>query len=725
MANGNPFYEYEQTPYVPQYAPYPVEQYGKAATMVQDRADQSIAAWNQLDVLSANFKDQLGENDQHIADEARKIIDDELGELVAQKKWFDIDYLLPEVYKKAIGKNRDLTFSMQQYKKIKEGELLRQEYGAEGIDFNDPKNHRSVVVDPQTGEKQYIPYTLDVKREAKHSLIAQQLLAGMPQESIQQAFVDQGEGWEESITTSGISRARVNRVAKETVDAFKDADPQYLKVEAHKLGINVAGMSGDEAEAALIDYYDKQGMNGQAMVDENVYNYIRKANEKLISTSTGISSRQSATSRGDGSGSDKNKYNGIYEKEGFIDVADIAKSQKDLDNKIVDMRREGNDVGADFLQRQKDIMLNTFISQNPKYADIYKNKPTSGDEYVDALVADIMNPDALGGYANWLGNIIDWQYEKSPLKVVTGKERIPRARTILSNMKITDVGNKVAKELVSENLSQWLGRDVSEQEAKKIKDYAMKYYSWQNSGGIKMNDDFDEFIDSGEKIQDVVQVFEDPDVAKDITYHIQQMNLSQLGNYDIVSSKTNKELKNKPINPRDLQYVGMSFGDANNPPEIEVFDTKELDPEKQIIRLTPRTNDDGLVNFIFEHMGEVGQVQAINYKYYNEKITKPIKIAPGISIVPMENSLTTFYLERDDKADITIGDHIMSLMPSPDDKEYNRKKKYASYKYNEYLIKNQWDGTDAELQKIMESTLTGGKELIGLAQDIYRANLKK
>ncbi|MBT7349167.1 hypothetical protein HN803_00005, partial [candidate division WWE3 bacterium] len=270
---ANPFYEYQPTLYVQQYAPYPVQQYGQAAQAIQGRVDTNIAAWNELDVLSANFKDQLGVNDQYHADEARKIIDDELGALIDQKKWLDIDYKLPEVYKKAIGKNRDLIFSMQQFKKMQEGVQLKQEYGAEGVDFNDPANHTSVVTDPATGEKQYIPYTLDVEKEAKHSIIAQQLLGGMPQESIQEAFKDMGEGWEESITRSGISRSRLNRVAKETVDAFKDADPQYLKVEAHKAGINVAGMSGDEAEQALVDYYNSQGLNGQAIVDKNVYDY--------------------------------------------------------------------------------------------------------------------------------------------------------------------------------------------------------------------------------------------------------------------------------------------------------------------------------------------------------------------------------------------------------------------------------------------------------------------
>ena len=722
MANGNPFYEYEQTPYVPQYAPYPVEQYGKAATMVQDRADQSIAAWNQLDVLSANFKDQLGENDQHIADEARKIIDDELGELVAQKKWFDIDYLLPEVYKKAIGKNRDLTFSMQQYKKIKEGELLRQEYGAEGIDFNDPKNHRSVVVDPQTGEKQYIPYTLDVKREAKHSLIAQQLLAGMPQESIQEAFKDMGDGWEESITTSGISRTRVNRVAKETIDAFKDADPQFVKVMAHKAGVNVAGMSGDEAEQALIDYYKSQGVDGEAIIDEEVYNYIRKSNEKLISTSVGISSRRSVTGDGDGTGNDpKNKYNGMFEKPGVIDVTDIAKSQKDLDRKIADLRASGDDDGADFLERQKDVIYNAFLKDNPKYEDIAKSQPVYGDSKVDAFVKGILSAKTTFGAS--MGNyLIDPAVEFASDITAGTKGPKPRKPQIVDTHNEKGIRRNIDRELTVENLSSWLGKDVSEQEAANIRAHTYDYYKWQNAGGIKMNKDFDEYLSIGDPIEDVVQVFEDSDVSKEITYFVKQMDLAQLGDYDIV---TNDGKESGDINPRNLEYVGMAYGGPNRPPQIEVFDTKEEDPEKQTIRLIPRTNNDGLTNFIFEHMGEAGAIQAINYGYWDRKITKPTNVAPGINIVPVEDSMIEFYLERDDKIDITIGDYIGSLMPVKGDDDYKSRERYTNYKYNSYLTKHEWDGTTKSMQEIMNKTLTGGKELIAIAQQIYKANQMK
>jgi len=730
---ANPFYEYQPTLYVQQYAPYPVQQYGQAAQAIQGRVDTNIAAWNELDVLSANFKDQLGVNDQYHADEARKIIDDELGALIDQKKWLDIDYKLPEVYKKAIGKNRDLIFSMQQFKKMQEGVQLKQEYGAEGVDFNDPANHTSVVTDPATGEKQYIPYTLDVEKEAKHSIIAQQLLGGMPQESIQEAFKDMGEGWEESITTSGISRNRLNRVAKETVDAFKDADPQYLKVEAHKAGINVAGMSGDEAEQALVEYYNSQGMDGQAVVDKNVYDYVRKANEKLISTSTGISSRQVATgTRGNGEGGDPS-YSGIFERVGVIDVKNIAKSQADLDRKISQMKEKGDISGAEFLERQKGVIMNAFIKQNPKYADIYKNKPTSGNEDVDLLVSDIF--DSRNTMGNLLGDIVDvgvnmfnksWEPIKKAVGVdVSGEERKPRFRIPFAQHSKEIIRSSVDSELYAKNLSGWLGRDVSSTEAEKIRDYAMEYYDWQNSGGIKMDEGFDDFIDNGAPVEDVVQVFSDPKVAKEITYHVKQMDLAQLGDYDIISAKTNKQLKDDPINPRDLEYVGIAYAGPNSPPQIEVFDTKETDPDKQTIRLIPRTNNDGLVNYIFDQMGEEGQVQKINYQYYNEKITRPMEIAPGINIAPVENSLTSFYLERGDETPITIGDYMQSLIPSPDDKGYSSRKKYATHKYNQYLNDNNWDGTDIELQRIMDKTLTGGKELVILAQEIYRANLKK
>jgi len=158
----NPFTKYSPTQYVPGYVPAPIDQYASAISDIEQQHRSNIIAYNELDIALANV--DLGPNDEWIREEAKAGIEGDLSGIVENGRWKDATYLLPQVYKKHFGANKDLIHAEKQTLNVAKAKDMAMQLGPNGINFKPWENFSSIDIDPQTGEKIYNTYDPDVEQ---------------------------------------------------------------------------------------------------------------------------------------------------------------------------------------------------------------------------------------------------------------------------------------------------------------------------------------------------------------------------------------------------------------------------------------------------------------------------------------------------------------------------------------------------------------------------------
>jgi hypothetical protein len=273
MANGNPFYTHQPTPYVPQYVPQPIEQFAQAAGAVQGRYDTNIASKNQMDIMAANL--ELSPGDEWLREDMIAGIDTDLDEIIKSGRWQDASYLVPEVFKNRIGGNKGIIWSTKQAAEIaKFKDMYIQSGGDSGAyNFNPGDGFASVVRDPQTGELEYVPYNGDVEKRLDFDKKKEALFNQMPQLTNTTGVVDANNpALIKYVITQGISDGRMRRYLSEAFTRYKET-----------------GEYQQEKKALLSPQYgNKDGQMTEEMADQIILDSLYGVGREIVGVSTDV-----------------------------------------------------------------------------------------------------------------------------------------------------------------------------------------------------------------------------------------------------------------------------------------------------------------------------------------------------------------------------------------------------------------------------------------------------
>ena len=271
MANGNPFYTHQPTPYVPQYVPQPIEEFAQAAGAIQGRYDTNIASKNQMDIMAANL--ELSPGDEWLREDMIAGIDTDLEEIIKSGRWQDASYLVPEVFKNRIGANKGIIWSTKQAGEIaKFKDMYVQSGGDSGAyNFNPGEGFASVVKNPQTGELEYVPYNGDVEKRLNFDGRKETLFNQMPQLTSKTGMIDaDNPSLIKYVTTQGISDYRMRQYLSEAFTRYKET-PEY----------------DQEKKALLSPHYGNQdGQMTEEMADEIIIDSLYAVGKEVVGVSS-------------------------------------------------------------------------------------------------------------------------------------------------------------------------------------------------------------------------------------------------------------------------------------------------------------------------------------------------------------------------------------------------------------------------------------------------------
>lgn len=257
MASYN--YQYQPVEYIPQYAPVNLDAFTKGVQGMQETYDTAVADKDKLEIMKANL--DVDRNSSWIKDDITKNVDAELQKYYDSGRWQDAYYVIPEIYRKYIGTNKDLIHAMNQKKIINETNEMFWKNGGDSANYNFARedDFSSVEINPETGERKYNYFTPgvdpkldpDAKLDALFNEADGYGYTGDITGSSNELFL-------QYITQHGLDRTQLGNIMKGTYDAFRNSNEgqQMYKRLTSRYYDN---MDKEAAENYMLNYVKASG----------------------------------------------------------------------------------------------------------------------------------------------------------------------------------------------------------------------------------------------------------------------------------------------------------------------------------------------------------------------------------------------------------------------------------------------------------------------------------
>jgi len=601
---ANPFSKYVPGKYVSQYVGLPKEQFAKTLTAEQKAYDVSIAGMNQMTIAIENLDFLPG--DEALRDNLKKGYAAATEEIYKSGRYQDAFYLVPKLATELVVGNQDVIKSLQSSNNAKKAQALAMQYGSDALVFNDPNKHKTININPETGEKTYNVFQVDTQREKNYDGEMQNIIGQMPVsggytfKTLKEGLAAGTTGKE---TSRGISAYTVRKYLPKAMNRYRGTS--FYNQQMRKL-MEIEGVKTKEEADAIIE---------QQMLDVGL-KQVR-----------GITDFQpySAASLGLSSGSSKYDPSKVSEAPGVSDKKyPDNQTVKDLENKAQEAKDNGNDGLAKTLLNDIEEAKNSVLNDKERelYENRYKLGSITGNSEKDAEIKEILDiitkPETqriskidLAQSINAIGRNMFVDTPIDDIAQEFGREHFlgKNAMRNLNYRPIHDVRfnhkSKRRTDKVFTNralpqintLSEEFG--LSPAETKKVTDYIKGNWDYYTSGGYAIEDKMNEAIQTAKSHVKEWQI-----VGAEALGHVNKiLSNSDFTDFDIVSTSgkskrnTRKFNNNYVDNPLDFfkgekLYIGqITLTDDDGNLSFSMKDSKgntyQVTPKKGINNTTP------------------------------------------------------------------------------------------------------------------------------------------